>query len=212
MKCSETKKRRTSGSISDDVKKAKRPISVVRGIIEFPLEQVKEHLTCKLCQGYLREAYTISECLHSFCKSCLFCEYNLGCTKCPECLINLGPDPYPVTIYDRTLQELVDSILPDLRMADQKEEREYYKRNNIKPKKDFESDIAKEGDEADGGELTVGKSAARLTRQSTGSQASPGNRTRSKSSTEEVPVCNRYLMTICDHSTHEHFSHIDFLY
>ena len=117
-----------------------------------------------------------------------------------------------MTIYDRTLQELVDSILPDLRMADQKEEREYYKRNNIKPKKDFESDIAKEGDEADGGELTVGKSAARLTRQSTGSQASPGNRTRSKSSTEEVPVCNRYLMTICDHSTHEHFSHIDFLY
>lgn len=124
-------------------KKPRKP-KVVGGMIEFPLGPLKEHLTCSLCEGFLRDAYTISECLHSFCKSCLFCEYAKGCTKCPECSVNLGPDPYPVTIYDRTLQELVDSILPQLKANDEKEERIFYNTHGIKPKQEFAENIMKQ--------------------------------------------------------------------
>lgn len=117
---------------------------IVRGVLEFPLEPLKEHLTCFLCGGYFRDAHTIAECLHSFCKSCLFREYNKGSIKCPKCYINLGPDPYPVTIYDRTLQELVDKIFPELKDIDAKAERQFYRKNGIQPKKECRAEIEKE--------------------------------------------------------------------
>jgi len=117
---------------------------IVQGEVEFPLGPVQEHLTCRLCKGYLRCALTISECLHSFCKSCLFCAYNGGVTKCPTCDVNLGPDPYSVTIYDRTLQELVDKVLPEMQEIEDLEERLYYERKGINPKPEFEKEIERE--------------------------------------------------------------------
>eukprot|EP00979_Chaetoceros_neogracilis_P013240 scaffold3742_cov267-Chaetoceros_neogracile.AAC.12 len=138
---------------------------IVQGEVEFPLGPVQKHLTCKLCNGYLRCALTISECLHSFCKSCLFCAYNRGVTACPTCEVNLGPDPYSVTIYDRTLQELVDKVLPELQEIDNVEERLYYERNGIKPKIEFLKELEREKkqalhseivDECDGGDSEQG--------------------------------------------------------
>lgn len=103
------RQKRGDDSSKHFVKKYPTPVVTTEGVLEFPLEPLKEHLTCILCKGYLRCAHTISECLHSFCKSCLFCVYNRGITKCPECNVNLGPDPYSVTLFDRTLQGMQKS-------------------------------------------------------------------------------------------------------
>ncbi len=65
-------------------------------------------------------------------------------TCCPQCSINLGPDPYSVTLFDRTLQELVDQILPELQINDDISEREYYRVNGIKPKKEYIAEIEEE--------------------------------------------------------------------
>jgi hypothetical protein len=143
-------KRQKRGASNEDptstIEKTFPAPKVIDGIIEFPLEPLKDHLTCSLCKGYLRCAHTISECLHSFCKSCLFCVYNQGKTSCPQCFVNLGPDPYPVTLFDRTLQELVDKVLPELEVNDKIDERDYYRAKGIKPKKEFAAEIQKESD------------------------------------------------------------------
>jgi hypothetical protein len=47
---------------------------------------------CQICKGYIRDVHTISECLHIFCKICLF-EHFESDTTCPTCHVPLGPDP-----------------------------------------------------------------------------------------------------------------------
>lgn len=51
--------------------------------IDFPLSAIAKHLICPLCQGYFRDVYTVADCLHSFCRSCLVLQFRAGHRKCP---------------------------------------------------------------------------------------------------------------------------------
>ena len=51
--------------------------------IDFPLTAIKDHLICPLCQGYFRDPYTVADCLHSFCRSCLIIHFRVGHRRCP---------------------------------------------------------------------------------------------------------------------------------
>ena len=78
---------------------------------------LNQHLVCRLCDGYYREAHTIPECLHTFCKYCLFREFRRGAKGagrvCPTCSIALGPNPESKCVYDRNLQSCVDKLFPE---------------------------------------------------------------------------------------------------
>lgn len=137
-------KRQRTSSPPPAASKPSASSRIVSGWVEFPLESVKEHFTCSLCKGYIRCAHTISECLHSFCKSCLLRAYSRGLMKCPSCHVNLGPDPSSVTIFDRTLQELIDKLLPELNETDRMEEIQYYQRKGILPETGFAEEINRE--------------------------------------------------------------------
>ncbi|CAH3148014.1 unnamed protein product, partial [Porites evermanni] len=52
--------------------------------VKLPLVNLNQHITCKLCNGYLVDAATITECLHTFCKSCLVRHIELV-NRCPTC-------------------------------------------------------------------------------------------------------------------------------
>lgn len=49
------------------------------------LRDVNEYITCFLCGGYLIEATTIVDCLHTFCKSCLLRRILSKEHNCPKC-------------------------------------------------------------------------------------------------------------------------------
>ncbi|KAF7143490.1 hypothetical protein RHSIM_Rhsim05G0011400 [Rhododendron simsii] len=55
-------------------------------------------LTCPLCNGIFKEATTINECMHTFCKECIFQKVQTeGVTCCPTCnvdLSHLSPEDY----------------------------------------------------------------------------------------------------------------------
>ncbi|KAJ6643773.1 Polycomb group protein Psc, partial [Pseudolycoriella hygida] len=52
--------------------------------IKVLLKTVSPQITCSLCKGYLIDATTIVECLHSFCHSCIIKQ--LKTTEyCPIC-------------------------------------------------------------------------------------------------------------------------------
>mmetsp|Transcript_2311 Transcript_2311/g.4724 ORF Transcript_2311/g.4724 Transcript_2311/m.4724 type:complete len:250 (+) Transcript_2311:67-816(+) len=79
--------------------------------VVFPTRIMNEHLICSLCMGYLRDALTVTECLHTFCKPCIyqhFCEY----LTCPTCECQLGPAPLEKIRSDRAMQNIVDKVFP----------------------------------------------------------------------------------------------------
>lgn len=53
---------------------------------EISLDDVHPYITCFLCRGYLIEATTIVECLHTFCHSCLMKHLSRETLlSCPQC-------------------------------------------------------------------------------------------------------------------------------
>jgi hypothetical protein len=72
---------------------------------------MNEHLICPLCMGYFRDAMTVTECLHTFCKPCIIKHFD-GDLACPTCEVNLGPTPLEKIRTDRAMQNIVDKVFP----------------------------------------------------------------------------------------------------
>lgn len=99
--------------------------------------ELNELLTCSLCSGFYRDAHTILECMHTFCKSCVlkhFHNHNIrGSIQCPQCNVNLGLYGHLNTkmIYDRDLQAIVDKVYPEYILNEKEEEVQHYKKLKI---------------------------------------------------------------------------------
>lgn len=85
-------------------------------ILKVSVGALNKCLICAHCQGYLIEAHTINECLHTFCKKCIFDALRTGNKHCPviTCRMDLGVNPYDKLIFDRNKQALVDKFFPHL--------------------------------------------------------------------------------------------------
>lgn len=79
------------------------------------LSDLKEHISCYLCKGYLIEATTIIECLHTFCKNCIVKYLNDSNNTCPKC-DNVIHQSHPLQYisFDRTMQDIVYKLVPTL--------------------------------------------------------------------------------------------------
>ncbi|KAJ8025333.1 Polycomb complex protein BMI-1 [Holothuria leucospilota] len=98
-------------------------------------------LTCSLCKGYLIDATTLTECLHSFCRSCLV-RYLQTSKQCPKCdtLVHktrplhnasssrLARSPGNLGV-DRALQNIVYKLVPGLFKDEMKKRRDFYTQN-----------------------------------------------------------------------------------
>ncbi|PUZ36568.1 hypothetical protein GQ55_9G048600 [Panicum hallii var. hallii] len=70
-------------------------------------------LTCPLCDRLLRDAATITECLHTFCRKCISEEFiNKEVCCCPICSIDLGCAPLEKLRIDHSLQYVRSKIFP----------------------------------------------------------------------------------------------------
>lgn len=71
----------------DDVKRGSAPGDLatrrIGNSIDFPLSNLRPHLICSLCKGYFRDPYTVADCLHTFCRSCLILFFRQGMRCCP---------------------------------------------------------------------------------------------------------------------------------
>lgn len=114
--------------------------------VSFLLSGVHQRFVCSLCSGYYREPYTLTECLHTFCKSCLFYAVSSGCHECPECHTFIGRDgATKFARPDVALQGLVDSVLfPGLAEVEDREAAEFYRRRGV-PLKDAAAETATGG-------------------------------------------------------------------
>uniref|UniRef100_A0A6V7QRB6 RING-type domain-containing protein n=1 Tax=Ananas comosus var. bracteatus TaxID=296719 RepID=A0A6V7QRB6_ANACO len=82
-------------------------------VVRVRRELLTSRMTCPLCNKLLREATTISECLHTFCRKCIFEKLNdeeFDC--CPTCNIDLGCLPVEKLRPDHNLQDIRAKIFP----------------------------------------------------------------------------------------------------
>lgn len=103
----------------------------------LPKEELNELLTCHICKGFYRDAHTILECMHTFCKSCILMHFHnnnvRGSIQCPQCNASLGmySNLNNKMIYDRDVQSIVDKLYPEFVEFEKEEEIQHYKRLKI---------------------------------------------------------------------------------
>ncbi|XP_023292598.2 polycomb group protein Psc [Lucilia cuprina] len=89
------------------------------------MSSVNSHIICSLCFGYLIDATTIVECLHSFCHSCLIKHLRTEqyCPRCEMMINTAKPNIKP----DTTLQAIVYKLVPGLYEKELMRKRAFYK-------------------------------------------------------------------------------------
>ncbi|KAL7869069.1 hypothetical protein AOLI_G00130570 [Acnodon oligacanthus] len=93
-------------------------------------------ITCYVCKGYLIKPTTVTECLHTFCKSCIVQHFE-DSNECPKCGIQVHEtNPLEMLRLDNTLEEIIFKLVPGLREREQQREIEFWKRNKSKENAD----------------------------------------------------------------------------
>ena len=94
--------------------------------LKIKICELNPHIVCSLCAGYFIDATTIIECLHSFCKSCIV-KYLQTSNHCPTCNTKIH-ETHPLTNIrlDRTLQDIVQNIVPGIRDDERKRKIDFY--------------------------------------------------------------------------------------
>uniref|UniRef100_A0A3P9JA04 Polycomb group RING finger protein 3 n=1 Tax=Oryzias latipes TaxID=8090 RepID=A0A3P9JA04_ORYLA len=102
---------------------------------------INAHITCRLCEGYLIDATTVTECLHTFCRSCLV-KYLEENNTCPTCRIVIHQShPLQYIGHDRTMQDIVYKLVPGLQEAEIKKQREFYQKLGMEVPGDVKGEL-----------------------------------------------------------------------
>jgi len=170
-------------------------------MVQVSSDTIQSQLVCGLCQGHFREPYTITKCLHTFCRSCLyFFAISRQQFTCPTCEVYIGQDVRKLALPDRTLQNLMDKILfPGLAADDAQAEANFYRQRGIKRKPPSEQRLRKHETEDDDEEVernveeeedddeesvetwdTISRMISRQSRRRTSTPAANGQDTTSK--------------------------------
>lgn len=94
------------------------------------LNEFNEFIVCSVCSGYLIDASTVTECLHTFCRSCIVkhLEDNTHCPKCNKVIHHSHPLNY--LRLDRTMQDVVYKLVPGLQDREKKREIKFKRKNS----------------------------------------------------------------------------------
>ncbi|KAI3870770.1 hypothetical protein MKW92_003154 [Papaver armeniacum] len=84
---------------------------MMSGVLKVRKETLAACMTCPLCSKLLKEATTVSECLHTFCRKCIYKKLTDE-DYCPVCNIYLGCAPEEKLRPDHNLQDLRAKIFP----------------------------------------------------------------------------------------------------
>ncbi|XP_033835618.1 polycomb group RING finger protein 6 [Periophthalmus magnuspinnatus] len=97
----------------------------------LPLNQFYPYIRCGLCCGFLIDATTITECLHTFCKSCIVKHFFYS-NRCPTCTVVVHQtQPHYNIRPDRQLQDIVYKMVPFLEELERNQMCQFYKERGL---------------------------------------------------------------------------------
>ena len=110
------------------------------------IREINPHIVCSLCAGYFIDATTITECLHTFCRRCIVKYLQLS-KCCPTCNLKVHEtQPLLNVRLDRTMQDIVFKVVPNLFEDEEAKEHAFYEERGIPvPKKETEECDSDEG-------------------------------------------------------------------
>ncbi|PFX25696.1 polycomb group RING finger protein 5-A-like [Stylophora pistillata] len=117
---------------------------------KLKLQDLNSFITCKLCSGYLIKPTTITECLHTFCRSCIV-RYlqDRDDNKCPTCSILIHEtNPFEMLRSDQTLEDVVYKLVPALQANEEEREREFYMQQSVEERKKINEEPKENGTNA----------------------------------------------------------------
>ncbi|XP_013860493.1 polycomb group RING finger protein 6 [Austrofundulus limnaeus] len=98
---------------------------------KLALSQFYPYIRCALCCGFLIDATTITECLHTFCKCCIVKHFFCS-NKCPTCSIVVHQTQPLYNIRpDRQLQDIVYKMVPFLEEFERERMSNFYKERGL---------------------------------------------------------------------------------
>ncbi|XP_036372514.1 polycomb group RING finger protein 1-like [Megalops cyprinoides] len=99
--------------------------------VKMKIKDLNEHIVCYLCAGYFIDATTITECLHTFCKSCIV-KYLQTSKYCPMCNVKIHEtQPLLNLKLDRVMQDIVCKLIPGLQEREDKRIKEFYQSRGL---------------------------------------------------------------------------------
>ncbi|XP_070696614.1 polycomb group RING finger protein 6 [Pempheris klunzingeri] len=99
---------------------------------KLPLNQFFPYIRCALCCGFLIDATTITECLHTFCKTCIVKHFFYS-NRCPTCSIIVHQTQPLYNIRpDRQLQDIVYKMVPLLEESERQQMCNFYEERGLK--------------------------------------------------------------------------------
>ncbi|OBS69524.1 hypothetical protein A6R68_01961 [Neotoma lepida] len=95
------------------------------------LAELTPYIMCSICKGYLIDATTITECLHTFCKSCIVRHFYYS-NRCPKCniVVHQTQPLYNIRL-DRQLQDIVYKLVVNLEEREKKQMHDFYKERGL---------------------------------------------------------------------------------
>jgi hypothetical protein len=97
--------------------------------IKIKITELNDYLKCPICKGYFVDASTITECLHSFCKSCIV-RYIKKNDACPLCDLEIMYEKIGNFVKrDTNLQCIVYKLIPGLFKNEMKRRRSFFATN-----------------------------------------------------------------------------------
>ncbi|XP_043568380.1 polycomb group RING finger protein 5-B [Chiloscyllium plagiosum] len=96
---------------------------------KYLVREFNAFITCYICKGYLIKPTTVTECLHTFCKSCIVQHFE-DTNDCPKCGIQVHEtNPLEMLRLDNTLEEIIFKLVPGLKEMEKRQEEEFWKKN-----------------------------------------------------------------------------------
>ena len=97
--------------------------------IKLDKSKLLKLLKCPLCNGFYRTPYTINECMHTFCRSCIFKYFSSSVQRetCPICKTKIGGRPIDSLIFDNYLDSLLNILFPKFEELDKSNIKLLYK-------------------------------------------------------------------------------------
>ncbi|XP_048362584.1 polycomb group RING finger protein 6 [Sphaerodactylus townsendi] len=95
------------------------------------LSELTPYIMCSICKGYFIDATTITECLHTFCKSCIVRHFYYS-NRCPKCniVVHQTQPLYNIRL-DRQLQDIVYKLVVNLEEREKKQMHDFYRERGL---------------------------------------------------------------------------------
>ena len=116
-------------SQSSSLNASQKDISNQSPTIKINKEKLLKLLKCPLCKGFYRTPYTINECMHTFCRSCIYKYFGSSIQRetCPVCKTKIGGRPMDSLIFDNYLDSLLNILFPQFEELDKENIKLLYK-------------------------------------------------------------------------------------